>query len=514
MSRSGPPPAAQHRTPPLPSHDPQLPQSALRHLLEVCLKEAARSGETRGALESLNRWLTAELGRLPRAPGRDHGVLTPPARGREGAEPSAVAEGSLTEALQMVLKRTRWKAAACKVSVDRQGLRHLEGGERTAAEAQLANRERVLRASLPELRDTTPWMLDQPFGLRSNQDGAFDVADETAAKLGLVADCYETLSIAVEKARELDEAGAFRHGPPPAFLYLLAEAQSALLASIAEAPVRSDSDQRDVFLWLKEQTTRFRIYVDRHMRLDDLADCTRSADLQERVGRLAEELSKERKARRQRGQLLNKIRFHVRKLLDDTSPAREDADALHVALQRWGAAGLDRADRALVDLLDGLKARLESMDAEVAEAVRGLLGGSEQPPPAEPRHPESLSEAKPLLASLRVVLLAPAGHEVVAEALGAELGAESLEVADVDLDGPKADRDLVLDGLLEGDDARLFLLGVRLEAEEYNGFKERCLAKKFAFVRLPGRLSADAIAHQVMRQVGWRLRAQLDGATS
>jgi hypothetical protein len=502
--------------PPLPNRESDLPSGALRHLLEVCLKEAASHRETRSALESLSRWLTAELARLPGGGERDRGLLTPAARGRDDApSPGPTVEGALTRPLQLVLRRTRWKAAACKVSVDRQGLRHLEGGERSAAEAQLANRERVLRASLAELKDTSPWMLDQPFGLRSSQDGAFDVDDATAARLGLVADCYETLSMAVEKACELDESGAFRNGPPPAFLYLLAEAQSALLGSIAEAPVRSDSDQRDVFLWLKDQTTRFRIYVDRHMRLDDLADCTQSADLRARIAKLTEDLSAERKVRRQRGQLLNKIRYHARKLLDEGGATRSEADSLKVAVQRWTGAGLERSDRALVELLDGLKARASTFDPAVSEALAELLGedgvkqGGE---PAEARHPQALAEARELLGTLRVVLLAPAGHGLSAEELGAELGARTLELSAVDLDGPVAEREATLSALLEEGEPRLFLLGVRLEAEEYNTFKASCLERKFAFVRLPGQLTADAIAHQVMRQVGWRLRAQLDEA--
>ena len=151
----------------------------------------------------------------------------------------------------------------------------------------------------------------------------------------------------------------------------------------------------------------------------------------------------------------------------------------------------------------------------MSEALAELLGegGAKQAgEPAEARHPQALAEARELLGTLRVVLLAPAGHGLSAEELGAELGARALELSTVDLDGPVAEREATLCALLEEGEPRLFLLGVRLEAEEYNAFKASCLERKFAFVRLPGQLTADAIAHQVMRQVGWRLRAQLDEA--
>lgn len=492
---------------------------ALIHLLKVCLRDAAASRETREALGVLQDWLGIELEAVDSGKAGSHGVLTPAARGRvSAAEPSDGA--SLTSGLDMVLNRTKWKAAACRVSVGRQGLRHLEGGERSAAEAQLANQERALRDSLTGLRDTVPWMLDQPFGIRVSHEQAFDVPDESAAGLAVVAECYETLSFAVERARDLEEAGTFQDGPPRAFLYLLAEAQSALLASIVDAPVRSDSDQREVFLWLKEQTTRFRIYVDRHMRLDDLADCSQSADLRGRITRLSDELTRDRRDRRQRGQLLGKVRYHVGKLLDEGGATRSEADSLGVALKRWAGAGLDRSDRGLSEALQGLRERLSGLDRDVIEVLKGILGEDRAAEPAadaagdEDRHVKSLEDARQLLSSMNVVLLAPPSSSVDAEELAAELCASEFDLSEVDVDGPKAERDATLEAALAGEGARLFLLGVRLGPEEYNAFKERCLERKFAFVRLPGPLVAPAIAHQVMRQVGWRLRAQLDGAAS
>lgn len=504
---------------PLPHQSNERSAGALIHLLKVCLRDAASSRETREALGVLQEWLANELEALESGQAAPHGVLTPAARGRASAVVPSDGE-TLTGGLDTVLKRTRWKAAACRVSVERQGLQHLEGGERSAAEAQLANQERALRESLRGLRDTIPWMLDQPFGIRANQSEAFDVPDQSAAKLAVVAECYETLCFAVEHARTLEEAGLFQDGPPRAFLYLLAEAQSALLASIVDAPVRSDSDQREVFLWLKEQTTRFRIYVDRHMRLDDLADCSQSADLKQRITKLCDELTRDRKDRRQRGQLLGKVRYHVGKLLDEGGATRAEAESLGEALKGWAVAGLDRSDRGLSEVLQGLRERLGGLDMEVAEVLRGLLGSDRAPKPAadtagnEERHAKLIEEARQLLSTMNVVLFAPPSSAVDADGLAEELGASEFDLLEVDVDGLKAERDAAVEAALSGEGTKLFLLGVRLEPEEYNAFKERCLELKFAFVRLPGPLVASAIAHQVMRQVGWRLRAQLNGAAS
>ncbi|MEM9381220.1 MAG: hypothetical protein AAGB93_14805, partial [Planctomycetota bacterium] len=269
-------------------------QDAARVLLDACLRAATERDDVRRSLVALNEWLARELDRTARDGrenrGRSHGVLTPAARGRDerGAARTPSGDASepkkrISEPLSIVVTRARWKAAACRLALEVRAARALEGGEAEAAAAQTTTREKTLRTRLATLPDTSTWMLDQPFGVRTSEPNAFDVDDEVAKKLETVAACYDTLAFAAETAVELDDAGVFRGGPPPAFLYLLAEAQSATLASLAEAPTRSDSDQRDVFLWLKEQTTHYRIYVDRYMRLDDPADPKGSSDLVERM---------------------------------------------------------------------------------------------------------------------------------------------------------------------------------------------------------------------------------------
>ena len=250
----------------------------------------------------------------------NHVVGTAAGRGRvdgEGDSREAAPDGRakrITSRLATVVTRARWKAAACRLSLDKRA-RAMDGGEEPAGDgAAIEQREGSLRERIATLPDTSSWMLDLPFGRRLSDDDALLVDDDQAARLAQVADCYDALATGAEIAVQLDESGAFRRSPSPAFLYLLAEAQSALLQSLADAPTRSDSDQRDVFLWLKEQTTRYRIYVDRYMRLDDPADASGSADLVERMRRAAREILDKAQARRERSQQLSKVRYHVGKL--------------------------------------------------------------------------------------------------------------------------------------------------------------------------------------------------------
>ena len=52
----------------------------------------------------------------------------------------------------------------------------------------------------------------------------------------------------------------------------------------------------------------------------------------------------------------------------------------------------------------------------------------------------------------------------------------------------------------------IVLISYRLPAEDYSAFKELCMQLECPFVRLPGEVGGAEVAHQVLRQVGWRLR--------
>lgn len=55
-------------------------------------------------------------------------------------------------------------------------------------------------------------------------------------------------------------------------LMLVAETQSAVRAIVATVSSYADADQRDVFLWLRAFAAREKIFIARHMKLEDIAD--------------------------------------------------------------------------------------------------------------------------------------------------------------------------------------------------------------------------------------------------
>ena len=480
------------------------------------------------------------------AVGGPHVVLTPPGRPRDHGEAANGtvdskdrSGGRIAEPLAIVVTRARWKASACRLALQRLEDRKAPEEERATLESQAASREKSLRSRLSALPDTSAWMLDFPFGKRVTESDAFDVDAATAKKLENIADCYETVAAGAEIAMELDESGVFRGGPPAAFLYLLAESQSALLHSLHEAPTRTDSDQRDVFLWLKDQTTRYRIYVDRHMRLDDPADIGGSAGLQERLRRSAREAVEERAARRERGQHLSKIRYHVGKIVADSAPLHSEVTSLRHAMERWCAAGHSPTERSLVEALRPLRkhavvladsetkdevfellteAGLAPVPAENSDGTRDHVvtpaagGGAVQEPASASSQRDAektaalMDEVRQLLGGRRVTLCCEPTAEVDLNALQEALGPKQLVRLDLALEG--SDHQAILESLLHEPETDLVLLGIRLPAEEYQQFKEGCLEQQKPFVRLPGPFHAPVIAHQISRQVGWRLRSQ------
>lgn len=549
------------------THDiPRSVQDAASVLLRTCLDAAHRDKAVAHSLRAVATFLQVELaggqeGRpassattTNREEGGAHTVLTPPGRPRDdsardqgqgGTDEKGRSDSRIAEPLAVVVTRARWKASACRIALQRRENHQAPEADRAALESQAASREKSLRSRLGEHPDTSAWMLDFPFGKRVTESGAFDVDADTAKKLDHIAECYETVATGAEIAMDLDEAGAFRGGPPPPFLYLLAEAQSALLHSLHEAPTRIDSDQRDVFLWLKDQTTRYRIYVDRHMRLDDPADIKGSTGLQERMRRAAREALQDRNVRRERGQLLSKVRYHIGKIVGDNAPLHSEVESLRAALVRWSAAGNAATERGLVDALKPLGPHASSLadtdtkdelyellaesgltvasgestdgtrDHVVTPAGSGGIGSaaSENGSPGSAQHdPERaqqlLAEVRQLLADKMVTLCCEPDSDADMRELEASLAPRELVRVELEVAGEEEERWSRLHDVLNSSDTDLVLLGVRLPAAEYQRFKEACLERQKPFVRLPGSFSAAAIAHQISRQVGWRLRGQ------
>jgi len=99
-----------------------------------------------------------------------------------------------------------------------------------------------------------------------------------------VGGCFEVVAEALSLVRGIaDNPKVLEHVLP-----LIAEAQSALWAGIRRVAAADDTDQGQVFEWLKTTAARHRVYIKRFMRVDDPADPTRWPELLTRIEKLEE----------------------------------------------------------------------------------------------------------------------------------------------------------------------------------------------------------------------------------
>jgi len=506
-------------------------------LLRALLRLAREREDVRVALTTVQGWLARELGDLvegapapasgdspsgaDRPPTADTGVrlplrvITPHTQARTGGThdaPDHRGLGPREESkrparrveLPLVVRRARWKAAACRMALDLSEVAGA-GPERE----DLLRLEADLRRRREGLEECPTWMLDP------SRDGA------GRGSLNDAAACYETLALVAEGLVELENAGKLTPTPPAELLQLLAETQSALLAAVHACDQRGDSDQRDLFLWLKDQTIRHRIYVDRHMRLDDPADPARSQERAQRFRELSDRLLRGHNRRQFRGQLLNKIRFHVGKVReaeeagDHADNGDHDWESVGLAADEWLRLGLPAEDADLLALLRPLAEEFAATRTLPGPLTR-LLHKGKAPAPApqladsRASHDDAAGNLRPaplervaeLLEGKRAVIFVRGEDIVMREPLSAALHLTQIRWVELPIEDPLE----TVEREIGAEDVDLVLIAERLPEQEYAEFKRLCLESGRPFVRLPAGLAPDQVAHQVLRQVGWRLR--------
>ncbi|MFI5454068.1 MAG: hypothetical protein ACHRXM_01315 [Isosphaerales bacterium] len=156
---------------------------------------------------------------------------------------------------------------------------------RWAAECQ----RRLRQGYDPQVEDRPPEPEIAELADRLTDDFYWLNASDAArpADLSLLDDlggCFEVVALALLLVREIGEnAKVLEHVLP-----VIAEAQSALRAGIRRVGAADDTDQGQVFDWLKTTAARHRVYIKRFMRVDDAADPTRWTELLTRLEKLEE----------------------------------------------------------------------------------------------------------------------------------------------------------------------------------------------------------------------------------
>ncbi|MGD9691320.1 MAG: hypothetical protein AB7G17_00595 [Phycisphaerales bacterium] len=469
--------------------------NSLRLLIDALREAGADRSELREAMQVVGRWLQEAAGESERAPeSESRGAERPPAS---------------TSDLEVVSSRSRLKAEACRWAVERRRL--LEEG------AEFMHEVRPRDAALVErgraIRDCYLWMLD-PYAQLPEDEA-----------LERVAGCYEALATVADLARDMVAAGETVSPAAKDLYYMFAEAQSGLRAGLVAIGVRPDRDQIDSFSWLRDRTFAQRVFIDRHMKLEDPADPANWEDLKERTDKLRATWMAARSGDKELTALKNRARHHAQRLMAGSTgdEARHDWEQLFGAVEGMIQRGLPPSSKEvtdpLLDLADKAPAELELNENEIRalEAARKrrtqLAATARRDAAAEEEGEEEddgpvVREAAEILRGKVVVLIGGERRPGAAEALERSLALEELRwvetkphesVSKFESDVSRPDVDVVL-------------LAIRWTSHSHGDVQKMCERYGKAFVRLPGGYSPSQVAMQVIGQVSDRLREVQNGS--
>jgi len=198
--------------------------------------------------------------------------------------------------LAWIPKRCRIKAAACRWKLERR--RMLEAGKSFAEDIE--PRDASLIAEAKQLPDCFLWM--------NYQEGS---SGESTAPWDTLADAFEALADAVAA---LEEAHPAANDVPDLFheaLDLAAAAQSALRIAARAVHYDDEPEQDRAYNWLKRTAAERGQYIGRHMRVDDPADPTQSAELRRRIVEFRQRLETRKGFDKFRKKRLGTLKHHA-----------------------------------------------------------------------------------------------------------------------------------------------------------------------------------------------------------
>jgi hypothetical protein len=468
---------------------PRSVHQAGQVLLTTLIQQAREHDEVRRALKDIVDFVGAEAGQGSNGNGRLQQKLVTPGPDRrvvpvrDGQPPRREPDD---DSLKLVRKRASWKADACRWAVERRELAKDADGNAKA----ISKRDEELRSAREPLEDCFAWMLDPYRRLPGDK------------RMQQIAACYDNLALAADCTLKLVEAGGLEPTPPADVLYPIAECQSALLSALEAAELRGDSDQRDLFDWLKAQTLRHRIYVDRHMKLDDPADFTGSEGLAARMRSVTQEILDRQQSHRQHDKLLSKLRYHLEKWVETDGTSQHDLDSIELVMGEWLKKGYSLTDGELRSVLSSIAEHLPD-GRDLPECVQRAIeaSGASNGSSNGRKKPQMVLRATELLRDRAVALYAGAPRPQPKQALEG-----TLELRELHWTEYKSEQ--AIESLEEHLDAGvdLILVALRLSPTLTQTFKDRCAAAEVPLVWLPSGYGPGQVAHQVVRQVGAQLQ--------
>ncbi|QDT70383.1 hypothetical protein MalM25_33310 [Planctomycetes bacterium MalM25] len=454
----------------IPAESPTTPQA------EPVPREKSRSAAELIAMLTLGR--STPDARVPDLP--DHAV--------------AVSEKKKPD-IGLIEQRCKLKAQACELA-ERQ--RRLSEGPNASGDTASQRRELIDAAG--DLPDCYLWMLDPDSHTRPAK-----------GDYSLLGHCFETLATAVGFARAaVDDAEALPETIEMA-LDLLAEAQSATRAAARQTGRdREDFDQKGAYLWLSDTTDERRIYVQRHMRLDDPARPDGWDELATRIDQASEAYEKRRRVRSHRRKLLGKV-AHKARLIADGEHVEESWRILVESIETLIAEGLQPSN---VQLRNSLLPILDEAPDMVAEALGFQLvlrevdaflasRSATEEPEADADPSEAIRRLRKHLAGRSIVLIGGDRRPEACDKLR-----EAFELANIHWLSTRPHESIErFKPYIARPEVAVAAQLIRFSSHSFGDLAEHCQRCDTPFVRITGGYNPNRIAHQILEQCSEQLEA-------
>jgi hypothetical protein len=391
--------------------------------------------------------------------------------------------------LATIAARCRLKAEACRLTARRVG-----GSDEREAYAAL-----IRQAG--ELHDCYLWMLDG------------SVSAEPAAVWNDLAGAFEAGADAAEMLRvwwELPDAHRGRSAGE--VLHLAAEAQAVLFAAVAGVRrAKPDVDQIHLFVTIREEAARLHVFITRYLKREDRADPAGGPGVTRRVRELVAPMRQVADLGKNRHKVIGNLKHKTRRLKDDPAGNADEWPRVAQLLDELVAGGLPPSNAEVRDILlpvfdlfpdelplsPGAERVLREVDRFIATRPGEEESRVEEAPSAE------VAEVRRLLAGRQVVLiggqLRPASRAALVEAFGLD---DLQWVTTVDHESVS-----VFEAPIARPEVAVVLLAIRWSSHSYGDVREFCDRFGKLLVRLPGGYNPNQVAHQILTQVGHRLRA-------
>ncbi|MDX2147148.1 MAG: hypothetical protein SFZ23_06460 [Planctomycetota bacterium] len=168
------------------------------------------------------------------------------------------------------------------------------------------------------------------------------------ATLARIADCYDATGAAAALLAWLDSLSTVPESDMQEAMQHMAEATSALRLALQSTWLTSaDIDQDQTHQWLKHETAARRIFVPRHMKLDDPANPEHAQELLEDIRELRQRVEARQKERKDLDALVNRIAYHSKRADAEGKLSEHDAQKIVEALAKLTERGIDLREQRL-----------------------------------------------------------------------------------------------------------------------------------------------------------------------